>query len=44
MLVLGDKEVAARSVAPRSRDGKTGALEPLDAFAARLAAEAAMPL
>ncbi len=44
MLVLGDKEVEARAVAPRSRDGKTGPLEALDAFAERLVAEAAMPL
>ena len=44
MLVLGDKEVEARAVAPRSRDGKTGPLEALDAFAERLVSEAAMPL
>ncbi len=43
MLVLGDKEVEARGVAPRSRDGKTGALEPLAEFVARLADEARIP-
>jgi threonyl-tRNA synthetase len=37
MLVLGDKEVEARGVAPRTRDGKTGELEPLSGFVARLA-------
>jgi threonyl-tRNA synthetase len=44
MLVLGDKEVDERGVAPRTRDGKTGALEPLAAFADRLAGEAEIPL
>jgi threonyl-tRNA synthetase len=43
MLVLGDKEVEARSVAPRTRDGQTGPLEPLQAFVDRLAAEAEIP-
>ena len=43
MLVLGDKEVEARGVAPRTRDGKTGELEPLGGFVARLAAEAEIP-
>ena len=43
MLVLGDKEVEARGVAPRSRDGKTGPLEPLSQFVARLVAEAQIP-
>jgi threonyl-tRNA synthetase len=43
MLVLGDKEVEARGVAPRSRDGKTGPIEPLAGFVARVAAEAAVP-
>jgi threonyl-tRNA synthetase len=44
MLVVGDKEVAARAVAPRSRDGKQ--LEPmaLEAFADRLVEEARPPL
>jgi threonyl-tRNA synthetase len=43
MLVLGDKEVEARGVAPRSRDGSTGELEPLDRFVARLAQEGRLP-
>jgi threonyl-tRNA synthetase len=43
MLVVGDKEVAARTVSARMRDGKQ--LEPMDlgAFADRLVAEAAVP-
>jgi threonyl-tRNA synthetase len=43
MLVLGDKEVEARAVAPRSRDGKTGPQESLAAFVDRLAEEASIP-
>ena len=43
MLVLGDKEVEARGVAPRSRGGKTGPLEELGAFVERMAAEARLP-
>ena len=43
MLVLGDKEVEARGVAARTRQGTTGALEPLPDFVARLAAEAQIP-
>lgn len=43
MLVLGDREVEARSVAPRSRDGKTGELEALAEFVARMAAEGTVP-
>jgi threonyl-tRNA synthetase len=43
MLVLGDKEVEARGVAPRSRDGATGELEPLERFVARLVEEARLP-
>jgi threonyl-tRNA synthetase len=43
MLVLGDKEVAGQGVAPRSRDGKTGPLEPLAQFVERVAQEAAIP-
>ena len=43
MLVLGDKEVEARGVAPRSRGGQTGELEPLAAFVERLALEAQIP-
>lgn len=43
MLVLGDKEVEARGVAARTRDGKTGDLETLEAFVTRLAEEASIP-
>jgi threonyl-tRNA synthetase len=44
MLVIGDKEVAARAVAPRSRDGKQHDPMALDAFADQLAGEARLPL
>ena len=40
--VVGDKEAAADSVAPRSRDGELGAM-PVDAFIERVLAEAALP-
>ncbi|HFE45463.1 MAG TPA: threonine--tRNA ligase [Nannocystis exedens] len=43
MLVLGDKEVEARGVAMRTRDGKTGALEALDVFVERIVEEASIP-
>jgi len=43
MLVLGDKEVEARGVAPRSRQGQTGELEPLASFVERVALEAQLP-
>ena len=43
MLVLGDKEVEARGVAARTRDGKTGALEALDVFVERIVEEASIP-
>lgn len=43
MLVLGDKEVEGRGVAPRTRDGKTGPLEPLAAFVERVAQQAQIP-
>ncbi|EDM79048.1 hypothetical protein PPSIR1_10610 [Plesiocystis pacifica SIR-1] len=43
MLVLGDKEVEAQGVAPRTRDGKTGALESLEDFVARIAVEGSVP-
>src|SRR5262249_34560497 len=44
MLVIGDKEVAARAVAPRTREGQQ--LEPiaLEEFARRLADEARLPI
>jgi threonyl-tRNA synthetase len=32
MLVIGDKEVAARGVSPRSRDGKQAEMMPVEAF------------
>ena len=43
MLVLGDKEVEARGVAARSRDGATSPLESLDAFVNRLVEETKIP-
>jgi threonyl-tRNA synthetase len=44
MLVVGDKEAAARSVAPRTRDGKTEPPVELESYVRRLAAEAAPPV
>jgi len=41
MLVIGDRESAARTVAPRSRSGKTEPAVPLDELVARLVREAA---
>jgi threonyl-tRNA synthetase len=43
MLVLGDKEVEARAVAARSREGETSAPELLDVFVARLVEETRIP-
>jgi threonyl-tRNA synthetase len=43
MLVLGDKEVEARAVAPRSRDGATGEAQSLESFVARMTEEARIP-
>jgi threonyl-tRNA synthetase len=43
MLVLGDKEVEARGVAARSRDGATAPLESLEQFVARLVEETRIP-
>jgi threonyl-tRNA synthetase len=40
MLVVGDKEAEAGTVAPRSRSGETLAPQPLDAFIERLIVEA----
>jgi threonyl-tRNA synthetase len=40
MLVVGDKEAANGTVAPRSRSGETAAAVPIDAFIERLQAEA----
>jgi threonyl-tRNA synthetase len=44
MLVVGDKEVAARTVAPRLRDGTQLAAMTLDALCDRVAEEARLPL
>jgi threonyl-tRNA synthetase len=41
MLVLGDREVEARSAAPRTRGGEQQPVESWDSLADRLAAEAA---
>ena len=43
MLVLGDAEVEGQGVAPRTLDGKTGPLEPLDSFVQRVAEEGRLP-
>jgi len=43
MLVCGDKEVEARAVAARSRDGSQLPAMPIEAFADHLAAAAAIP-
>jgi threonyl-tRNA synthetase len=40
MLVVGDKEAASGTVAPRSRGGETGAAVPVEVFVERLKAEA----
>jgi threonyl-tRNA synthetase len=41
MLVIGDREAAARTVAPRTRDGKTEEAVPLETLVSRLVREAA---
>jgi threonyl-tRNA synthetase len=41
MVVLGDREVEARTASPRRRGGEQQPVEPWDAFADRLAAESA---
>ena len=43
MLVVGDKEAQARSVAPRTREGAQLPVQTLDAFVEHLAAAAAIP-
>jgi threonyl-tRNA synthetase len=43
MLVCGDKEVEARAVAARTREGKQLPAMPIDEFANHLAAAAAIP-
>jgi threonyl-tRNA synthetase len=44
MLVIGDKEVASRTVSPRMRDGQQLAPIPIADFADRLVAEALVPI
>src|SRR5262249_23227291 len=44
MLVLGDKEVAAGTVSPRTRSGQQLESMPIEVFADRLADEARAPL
>jgi threonyl-tRNA synthetase len=41
MVVLGDREIEARTASPRTRAGEQQPAEPWESFAARLAAEAA---
>jgi threonyl-tRNA synthetase len=41
MVVLGDREIDARTASPRTRSGEQQPAEPWDAFADRLAAESA---
>jgi threonyl-tRNA synthetase len=43
MVVVGEKDMAARVVSPRTREGQQQPAEPLDSFARRLAAEAVQP-
>jgi threonyl-tRNA synthetase len=43
MVVVGEKDMAARVVSPRTREGQQQPAEPLDSFARRLAQESAMP-
>jgi len=43
MLVIGDKEAGARSVAPRARDGSQLPVMGLDAFIEHLREAAAVP-
>jgi threonyl-tRNA synthetase len=43
MVVVGEKDMAARVVSPRTREGQQQPATPLDEFVARLAAEAKVP-
>jgi threonyl-tRNA synthetase len=43
MVVVGEKDMAARVVSPRTREGAQQPATPLDDFARRLAAEAQIP-
>jgi threonyl-tRNA synthetase len=44
MVVVGEKDMAARVVSPRTREGQQQPATPLDEFALRLAQESAMPM
>jgi threonyl-tRNA synthetase len=43
MVVVGEKDMAARMVSPRTREGVQQPAQPLDDFARRLASEAKVP-
>jgi threonyl-tRNA synthetase len=43
MVVVGEKDMAARVVSPRTREGVQQPATPLDEFARRLAEEAKIP-
>jgi threonyl-tRNA synthetase len=43
MIVVGEKDMAARVVSPRTREGQQQPATPLDEFARRIRAEAAVP-
>jgi threonyl-tRNA synthetase len=43
MVVVGEKDMAARVVSPRTREGQQQPATPVDEFVARLAAEAKLP-
>ena len=43
MVVVGEKDMAARVVSPRTREGQQQPATPVDEFARRLASEAAQP-
>jgi threonyl-tRNA synthetase len=44
MVVVGEKDMAARVVSPRTREGQQQPATPLDEFARRLAQESAVPM
>ena len=43
MVVVGEKDLAARVVSPRTREGKQLPATPLDEFARQLATDAKVP-
>jgi len=43
MVVVGEKDMAARVVSPRTREGQQQPATPLDEFAQRLGKEATIP-